>query len=82
LHREHSISSHGYPNAQPAPEADLPHTGPYLTKFAVQSMIDSLTGALAALDLAEAENELPGVKAALLLARETIQQKLDALQEV
>jgi hypothetical protein len=32
--------------------------------------------------LAEAENELADVKAALLLARETIQQKIDALQEV
>jgi hypothetical protein len=71
-----------YPNAQPAPEADLPPPGPYLTKYAVQSVIDTLTEALAALDLAEAENELADVKAALLLARETIQQKIDALQEV
>ena len=61
---------------------DLPPPGPYLTKFAVQSVIDTLTEALAALDLADAENELADVKAALLLARETIQQEIDALQEV
>jgi hypothetical protein len=71
-----------YPNAQPAPETDLPPEGPYLTKFAVQSVIDTLNEALAALDLADAENELADVKAALLLARETIQQKIDALQEI
>jgi hypothetical protein len=71
-----------YPNAQPSPEADLPPPGPYLTKYAVQSVIDTLTEALAALDLAEAETELADVKAALVLARETIQQKIDALQEV
>jgi len=71
-----------YPNAQPAPEADLPPQGPYLTKFAVQSVIDTLNEALAALDLADAETELADVKAALILARETIQQKIDALQEV
>lgn len=71
-----------YPNAQPAPEADLPPPGPYLTKFAVQSVIETLTEALAALDLAHAENELADVKAALLLARDTIQQKIDSLKEV
>jgi hypothetical protein len=71
-----------YPNAQPSPEADLPPPGPYMTKYAVQSVIDTLNEALAALDLADAENELADVKAALLLARETIQQKIDALQEV
>jgi hypothetical protein len=71
-----------YPNAQPAPEADLPPPGPYLTKFAVQSVIDTLNEALDALDLAEQENELADVKAAILIARDTIQQKIDALKEV
>jgi hypothetical protein len=71
-----------YPNAQPATEADLPPERPYLTKYAVQSVIDTLNEALEALDLADAETELADVKAALLLARETIQQKLDAPQEV
>jgi hypothetical protein len=71
-----------YPNAQPSPEADLPPPGPYLTKFAVQSVIDTLNEAIAALDLAEQENELADVKAAILLARDTIQKKIDALQEL
>jgi hypothetical protein len=71
-----------YPNAQPTPEADLPPPGPYMTKFAVQSVIDTLNEAIEALELAEAEDELAGVKAALVLARETIQNKIDALKEV
>jgi len=71
-----------YPNAQPAPEAELPPEGPYLTKFAVQSVIATLNEAIAALDLAEQENELADVKAAIIIARDTIQQKIDALQEV
>jgi|ERR1700722_10575145 len=68
-----------YPNAQAALETELPPEGPYLTKFAVQSVIATLNEALAALDLANAETEIADVKAAILLARETIQQKLDAL---
>lgn len=47
-----------------------------------QRRIDTLGEALAALDLAEAENELADVKAALVLARETIQKKFDLLQEI
>ena len=79
---EIATGDNAYPNAQPAPEAELPPPGPYMTKFAVQSVIDTLNEALAALDLADAETELADVKAALILARETIQQKIDALQEV
>jgi hypothetical protein len=79
---EIASGDNAYPNAQPSPEADLPPPGPYLTKFAVQSVIDTLNEALEALDLAEQENELADVKAAILLARDTIQQKIDALQEV
>lgn len=71
-----------YPNAQPTPEADLPPPGPYMTKFAVQSVIDTLNEAIEALELAEAEDELAGVKAALVLARETIQKRIDTLKEV
>ena len=74
--------SNVYPNAQPTSEVDLPPPGPYLTKFAVQSVIDTLNEAIEALELAEAEDELAGVKAALVLARETIQNKIDALKEV
>jgi hypothetical protein len=71
-----------YPNAQPTPEGDLPPPGPYLSKFALQSVIDTLNEAIAVLDMAQAEKEIEDVKAALLLARETIQNKIDALQEV
>jgi len=79
---EIASGDNAYPNAQPSPEADLPPPGPYLTKFAVQSVIDTLNEAIAALDLAEQENELADVKAAILIARDTIQRKIDALQEV
>src|SRR5258708_1358358 len=79
---EIASGTNNYPNAQPTPEADLPPPGPYMTKFAVQSVIDTLNEALEALDLADAETELADVKAAILLARDTIQQKIDALQEV
>jgi hypothetical protein len=71
-----------YPNAPASPEADLPPPGPYLTKFAVQGVIDTLNEAIAALEMAEQENELADVKAAILLARDTIQKKVDALKEV
>jgi hypothetical protein len=46
--------ANNYPNAEPMPEADLPPRGPYLSKYALQSII----------------------------ARETIQKKIDLLQEV
>lgn len=71
-----------YPNAQAAPEAELPPPGPYMTKFAVQGIIDTLNEAIEALDLAEQEEELADVKAAIQIARDTIQAKIDALEEV
>jgi hypothetical protein len=79
---EIATGDNNYPNAQPTPEADLPPPGPYMTKFAVQGVIDTLNEAIEALDLAEQEEELADVKAAILIARDTIQQKIDALQEV
>ena len=74
--------NNNYPNAQPTIEADLPPPGPYLTKFAVQSVISTLNEAIEALDLAEAEEELAEVKAAILIARDTIQEKINTLKEV
>lgn len=79
---EIASGDNAYPNAQASPEAELPPPGPYLTKFAVQGVIETLNEALAALELAEEEEELAGVKAAIVLARETIQAKIDALKEV
>jgi hypothetical protein len=73
--------NNNYPNAQPTPKAELPPPGPYMTKFAVQGVIDTLNEAIEALDLAEQENELADVKIAILIARDAIQQKIDALQE-
>jgi hypothetical protein len=78
---EISNGTNPYPNAEPTPEADLPPPGPYLTKFALLSVIETLNEAIEALDMAHAENDIADVKAALLLARETIQNKIDLLQE-
>ena len=71
-----------YPNAKPMPESELPPPGPYLSRYALQSVIDTLNDAIAALDLAEAAGDIEDVRAALVLARETIQDKIDSLQEV
>jgi hypothetical protein len=71
-----------YPNAQASPESELPPEGPYLTRFAVQGVVETLNEAIEALDMAAAEEELADVKAAILLARDTIQQRIDALKEV
>ena len=71
-----------YPNAQPIPEDELPPPGPYLTKYAMQSVVYTLNEAIAAIEMAEAEEEVADVKAALLLAKETIQEKIDQLEEV
>lgn len=79
---EIATGDNAYPNAQPTPEADLPPPGPYMTKYAVQGVIDTLNEAIEALDLAEQENELADVKAAIQIARDAIQQKIDALEEV
>jgi hypothetical protein len=79
---EIASGTNNYPNAEPMPEESLPPRGPYLTKYALQSVIDTLNEAVEALNLAEAEDEIADVKAALVLARETIQKKIDLLQEV
>jgi hypothetical protein len=71
-----------YPNAKPMPEADLPPPGPYLSRYALQSVIQTLNEAIEALELAEGAEDIDDVKAALVLARETIQSKIDSLQEV
>ena len=70
-----------YPNTPPMDEEKLPPPGPYLTKYALSSVIETLDEAIAAIELAEAEEEVADIKAALLLAKETIQAKIDALEE-
>lgn len=79
---EVASSKNDYPNAQPTPEQDLPPPGPYLSRYALQSVIDTLNEAIEALDLAEAEKDVADVRAALLIAKETILKKIDALKEV
>lgn len=70
-----------YPSAEPMPANELPPPGPYLTKFAMQSVIRTLNEAIEALELAEAAEEIEDVKAALVLAKETLQAKIDSLEE-
>jgi hypothetical protein len=79
---EVSTGACAYPNAKPmAPEA-LPPPGPYLSKFALQSVIDTLTEAIAAIELAEQEEEIEDVKAALVLAKEILVEKMRSIREV
>jgi hypothetical protein len=59
-----------------------PPPGPYLSKFALQSVIDTVNEAIEAIDLAEHEEEIADVKVALVLARETLVNKLKNLREV
>ncbi len=78
---EISTGDNDYPNAEPLPEDELPPPGPYLTKFALKSVIDALNEAIEAIDMAEAEDQVEDVKAALVLARETLRTKIDAIKE-
>lgn len=71
-----------YPNALPLPAEELPPPGPYLSKFAVQSVIDAVNDAIAAIDLADQEEDVADVKAALLLAKEVLVNKIRSLREV
>ena len=55
-----------YPNAEPIKEGQLPPPGPYLTKYAVESVIESLNEAIKIIEIAEVEEHVEDVKAALL----------------
>lgn len=70
-----------YPNVNPTPEDQLPPSGPYLTRYALSSVIDTLNEAIEAIELAEAEEDVADIKAALILAKETLQKKIDELEE-
>lgn len=78
---EVATGSCAYPNAQPMEEEKLPPPGPYLTKYALHSVIRTLNEAIEAIEMAEAVEELEDVKAALVLAKETLQNKTDSLEE-
>ena len=71
-----------YPSVKAAKEDSLPPPGPYLSKYALESVIETLNEAIEALEMAEAEEDVADVKAALLLAKETIQNKIDTLEAI
>ncbi|WP_169054398.1 hypothetical protein [Nitratireductor sp. XY-223] len=52
-----------------------------MTKFDLQSVIRTVNKAVEALELAEAEENVEDVKAALVLAKETLIAKIDQLEE-
>lgn len=70
-----------YPNAQPLEENQLPPAGPYITKYALESVIRTLNEAIEAIEMAEVEEEISNVRAALILAKESLQQKIMDLEE-
>ena len=69
-----------YPNAQPMPEDELPSPGPYVTQYAVHPVIETLEEAVGLIETAEAEDDIEDVKAALALAKETVQHRIDELE--
>lgn len=70
-----------YPNAPPMEPDRLPPPGPYLTKYALQSVVRTLNEAIEVIEMAEVQEEVEDVKAALVLAKETIQNQIDGLEE-
>jgi hypothetical protein len=78
---EIAVGDCAYPNALPMPAEELPPPGPYLSKYALQSVIDTLNDAIEAIELAEQHEEIADVKAALLLAKEVLVNKLKNLPE-
>lgn len=70
-----------YPEAKARDGGSLPPPGPYLTKCALQSVIQTFNHAIDAIELAEEANNMADVKAALELAKETLQAKIDDLDD-
>lgn len=70
-----------YPAAPARDVSELPPPGPYLTKFAVHSVIATIDEAISVIELAEEEQNIADVKAALALAKETLQSRIDSLEE-
>lgn len=70
-----------YAAAEPFKQDKLPPPGPYITKFALQGVIRTLNEAIEALELAEAEENIADVRAALILAKETLQDKIEELEK-
>ena len=66
--------------AEPGDESKLPPPGPYVTKYALQGVIRTLNEAIEILELAEAEETIADVRAALLLAKEAIEEKIERME--
>lgn len=77
---EVSTGDGAWPNAQPWDEHDLPPPGPYVTKYALRSVVSSLNEAIEAIEMAEAENQLENIQAALQLAKSSLQAKINQLE--
>lgn len=71
-----------YPNAQPLPGDQLPPPGPYLSKYALSSVLKVLEESASAIELCEGQASAGDAVAALALAKETIQTKIVALREL
>lgn len=70
-----------YPNAEPIPEDELPPPGPYVTKYALNSVIETITESIQAIELAESEENVDDLKAALQLAKEALKNKIESFRE-
>ena len=71
-----------YPNAEAVPEDELPPPGPYITKYALNSVIETIEESIQAIELAEAEENAGDLKAALQLAKEILKGKIESFREV
>ncbi len=69
-----------YPNAPPMPEAELPPSGPYITRYALQPVIDTLEEAIELIELPGADANIEDIRAALELAKETLRHRIDELE--
>lgn len=70
-----------YPNAQPSPEEELPPPGPYITKYALQSVVATLNESIQAIELAGSADSVDDMKAALQLAKEILEKKMESFDE-
>ena len=77
---EVSTGDCAWPNAQPWDEDDLPPPGPYITQYALRSVIASLNEAIKAIEMAEVEDQIENVGAALALAKDILQEKINQLE--
>lgn len=71
-----------YPNAAPLSSDQLPPPGPYLSHFAVSSIIAAVDEAIEAIDLAANATKDDDAKAGLAIAKEMILEKIKSIKEV